>query len=59
MSEEEMKQNLIDKYTDLLRIKINQNELDVQLAVIKAKLSSYNIDIKSIEEAVTHSKLEP
>jgi len=59
MSEEEMKQNLIDKYTDLLRIKINQNELDVQLAVIKAKLSSYNIDIKSIEEAVTHSKPEP
>lgn len=56
MSEEEMKQNLIDKYTDLLRIKINQNELDVQLAVIKAKLSSYNIDIKSIEEAATHSK---
>ena len=56
MSEEEMKQKLIEKYTDLLRIKINQNELDVQLAVIKAKLSSYNIDIKSIEEAVTHSK---
>ena len=56
MSEEEMKQNLIDKYTDLLRIKINQNELDVQLAVIKVKLSFHNIDIKSIEEAVTHSK---
>ena len=56
MSEEEMEQILIDKYTDLLRIKINQNELDVQLTVIKAKLSSYNIDIKSIEEAVAHSK---
>lgn len=38
MSEEETKQNLIDKYTDLLRIKINQNKLDVQLAVTKAKL---------------------
>lgn len=59
MSEEEMKQNLIDKYTDLLRIKINQNELDVQLAVIKAKLSLYNIDIESIEEAVNHSKPQP
>lgn len=56
MHEEELKQNLIDKYADLLRIKINQNELDVQLAVIKAKLSSYNIDIKSIEETITHSK---
>lgn len=56
MHEEALKQNLIDKYADLLRIKINQNELDVQLAVIKAKLSSYNIDIKSIEEAITHSK---
>lgn len=48
MSEEEMEQNLIDKYSDLLRIKINQNELDVQLAIIKTKLSPYNIDIKPI-----------
>ena len=52
MAEEEVKQNLIDKYTDLLRIKASENELEVQLAVTKAKLSSYNIDIASIEKAV-------
>lgn len=52
MTEEEVRQNLIDKYTDLLRIKASEKELDVQLAVTKAKLSSYNIDLESIEKAI-------
>lgn len=54
MTEEEVKQNLIDKYTDLLRIKAAETgtnkELDFQLAVVKVKLSSYNIDTESLEK---------
>lgn len=56
MSEEEVKQNLIDKYTDLLRIKAAEQginkELEAQLIIIKVKLSSYNIDTEAIENAL-------
>lgn len=53
MTEEEVKQNLIDKYVMLLQIKAAETgtnkQLDIQLAVTKLKLSLYNIDIESIE----------
>lgn len=56
MTEEEVKQNLIDKYTDLLRIKAAETginkELEFQLAITKVKLSSYNIDIESLEKMI-------
>lgn len=56
MTEEEVKQNLIDRYVMLLQIKAAETGtnkvLDVQLAVAKVKLSSYNIDIESIEKLI-------
>lgn len=56
MTEEEVKQNLIDTYVMLLQIKAAETginkQLDVQLAVAKVKLSSYNIDIESIEKMI-------
>lgn len=56
MTEQEVKQNLIDRYIDLLRIKAVQKEvneeLEFQLAVAKVKLSSYNIDIESLEKMI-------
>lgn len=53
-TEKEMINNLIDKYTDLQRIKKSDNlekEVDYQLTVTKAKLESFgiiteNLDIK-------------
>ncbi|NBH29219.1 hypothetical protein D3Z60_26870 [Lachnospiraceae bacterium] len=45
---EEVKQNLIDRYVMLLQIKAAETGtnkvLDIQLAVTKVKLSSYNIE---------------
>ncbi len=56
MTEEEVKQNLIDRYSDLLRIKAAETginkELDYQIALTKIKLSSYNIDIETIEKLI-------
>jgi len=56
MNEEEVKQNLIDRYVMLLQIKAAETGtnkvLDIQLAVTKVKLSSYNIDIESIEKLI-------
>lgn len=56
MTEEEVKQNLIDRYVMLLQIKAAETavnkQLDIQLAIAKVKLSSYNIDIESIEKMI-------
>ena len=56
MTEEEVKQNLIDRYVMLLQIKAAEkadNEmLEIQLAVTKFKLSSYNIDIETLEKLI-------
>ena len=46
MNEKEMINNLIDKYTDLQRIKTaedREREIDYQLRVLKAKLESFGI----------------
>ena len=46
MNEKEMINNLIDKYTDLQRIKKSDNiekEVDYQLRLTKAKLESFGI----------------
>lgn len=54
MSLEEMKQSLIDAYTNLLRIKAAETavnkELDLQLQVVKAKMTTFSIDTSAIEE---------
>lgn len=59
MSEEEMKQTLIDRYVDLLEIKATLTEtnqkLETKLMILKIKLSSYNIDIESLEKMILHS----
>ena len=51
-----VKQNLIDRYVMLLQIKAAETainkQLDIQLAITKVKLSSYNIDIESIEKMI-------
>ena len=57
MTLEEQKQVLIDYYVNLLRIKkaeqgVNK-ELDAQLQIAKLKLSSFTIDIESIEKALS------
>ena len=56
MSEEEVKQTLIDRYVDLLEIKAANKEknivLERKIAVIKVKLSSYNVDLESIEKLI-------
>ena len=56
MTEEEVKQNLIDRYVDLLQIKAEESgtnkALEIKLAVCKVKLSSYNIDIESLEKLI-------
>ncbi len=56
MTEEEVKQNLIDRYVDLLEVKaVEKGEnyiLDRKIAITKLKLSSYNIDIESIEKMI-------
>lgn len=52
MNEKEMINNLIDKYTDLQRIKKSANiekEVDYQLAVTKAKLESCGIVTEHLE----------
>ncbi len=46
MNEKEMINNLIDKYTDLQRIKTaedSEKEIDYQLRILKAKLESFGI----------------
>jgi len=54
MTLEEMKQTLIDKYTDLLRIKAAENgenkELNLQLKVTKTKMATFSIDTSEIEK---------
>lgn len=49
-------QNLIDNYINLLRIKAAETgenkELDIQLEVVKIKLTSYSIDTSEIEKMI-------
>lgn len=49
-------QNLIDNYINLLRIKAAETgvnkELDIQLEVVKIKLTSYSIDMSEIEKMI-------
>lgn len=56
MTEQEVKQSLIDNYINLLRIKASETatnkELDIQLEVAKIKLSSYSIDTAGIEKMI-------
>lgn len=56
MTEQEVKQNLIDIYINLLRIKAAETatnrELDIQLEVAKIKLTSYSIDTAEIEKMI-------
>lgn len=56
MSEEDVKQNLIDRYVMLLQIKAAEkgtnDVLEAQLIITKIKLSSYNLDIEAIEKAI-------
>ena len=52
MNEKEMIDKLIDKYTDLQRIKQSENpekEVDYQLKVAKAKLESFGIITTDLE----------
>lgn len=56
MSEEEVKQGLIDRYVDLLEVKSTLSEtnpvLEKKLLILKVKLSSYSLDLASIEKAI-------
>jgi hypothetical protein len=56
MTEQEMKQVLIDNYTNLLKIKAVESgenkELNIQLEIAKMKLSSYSIDTAGIEKLI-------
>ncbi len=56
MTEQEVKQSLIDNYINLLRIKAAETatnkELDIQLEIAKIKLSSYSIDTAGIEKMI-------
>ena len=53
MSKEEMINNLIDKYTDLQRIKkaekSENEELEYQLRITKAKLESFGVITEELE----------
>lgn len=54
MNEKEMINNLIDKYTDLQRIKKSNGdfvnpELEYQLKITKAKLESFGIITQDLE----------
>ena len=51
-TEKEMINNLIDKYTDLQRIKKSDNlekEVDYQLKITKAKLESFGIVTENLD----------
>ncbi|MCI9542296.1 MAG: hypothetical protein HFG39_14905 [Lachnospiraceae bacterium] len=56
MTEQEVKQSLIDNYINLLRIKAAETatnkELEIQLKVAKIKLASYSIDTAGIEKMI-------
>ena len=56
MTEEELKQVLIDHYVDLLRIKAAEEgtnkELEIQIKKLKIKLSSFHVDMEEIEQAL-------
>ncbi len=56
MTDQEVRQNLIDNYTNLLRIKAAEKaeneELDIQIEVIKMKLASYSIDTAALEKRI-------
>ncbi|MBR1740940.1 MAG: hypothetical protein IJ733_03530 [Lachnospiraceae bacterium] len=60
MDLEEQKQVLIDYFVNLLRIKkaekAENEELDAQIQIAKIKLSSYTIDIESIERMIFPNK---
>lgn len=53
MNEKEMINNLIDKYTDLQRIKKAETatnpELDYQMKITKAKLESFGVITQDLE----------
>jgi len=52
MNEKEMIDKLIDKYTDLQRIKQSDNpekEVDYQISVVEAKLESFGIVTTNLE----------
>ena len=55
-----LKQNLIDNYINLLRIKAAETainkELDIQIEVVKMKLTSYSIDTAQIEKMFFEAK---
>lgn len=51
-TEKEMIDKLIDKFTDLQRIKIaadQKKEIDYQLTVVKAKLEAFGIVTENLE----------
>jgi hypothetical protein len=56
MTEEEIKQVLIDNYINLLKIKAveegKNKELEIQLETTKMKLSLYSIDIARLEKII-------
>ena len=56
MTDQETRQQLIDTYTNLLRIKAAEEgtnkELEIQLQIVKMKLASYSIDTVQIEKMI-------
>jgi hypothetical protein len=56
MTEEEIKQVLIDNYINLLKIKAveegENKELEIQLETTKMKLSLYSIDTARLEKII-------
>lgn len=56
MSEEEVKQNLISTYVMLLQIKADEKgenpTLEFQIQLVKLRLSSYNLDLDSLEKMI-------
>lgn len=54
MTLEEIKQNAIDYYVNLMRIKADEKaenkELERQLQIAKIKLSTFSIDLTEIEK---------
>jgi hypothetical protein len=56
MTEQEVKQMLIDNYANLLRIKAAETavnkELEIQIQIAKIKLASYSISTSEIEQMI-------
>ena len=63
MTEQEVKQILVDTYINLLRIKAAEkaenSELDIQLEAAKLKLSSYNMDTSKLEALILNKSDVP